>query len=55
MKLFYLMITERSDGEIFYTLKETKVLIEKWRVEYNTFRPHSSLNYSPPAPEAYVH
>ena len=21
-------------------------------VEYNTFRPHSSLNYRPPAPEA---
>ncbi|MGD0277373.1 MAG: integrase core domain-containing protein, partial [Syntrophales bacterium] len=32
-----------------------KVLIEKWRLEYNTFRPHSSLNYHPPAPEAYLH
>lgn len=36
--------------EIFYTLKEAKMLIEKWRVEYNIFRPHSSLNYRPPAP-----
>ena len=26
--------------------------IELWRQEYNTFRPHSSLNYRPPAPEA---
>jgi transposase InsO family protein len=42
-------------GEIFYTLREAQVLIEKWRLEYNTFRPHSSLNYRPPAPEAYLH
>jgi transposase InsO family protein len=42
-------------GEIFYTLKEAKVLIEKWHVEYNTFRPHSLLNYSPPVSEAYVY
>ena len=41
-------------GEIFYTLKEAKTLIEKWRMEYNTFRPHSSLNYRSPAPEAYL-
>ncbi|OYZ14932.1 MAG: hypothetical protein B7Y39_17000, partial [Bdellovibrio sp. 28-41-41] len=24
---------------------------ERWRVEYNTIRPHSSLGYRPPAPE----
>jgi hypothetical protein len=40
------------DREIFYSLREAQVLIERWRVEYNTFRPHSSLNYRPPAPEA---
>ena len=45
---------ELLNGEIFYTLKEAKTLIEKWRLEYNTFRPHSSLNYRPPAPEAYL-
>ncbi len=28
------------------------VLIERWRREYNTFRPHSALDYRPPAPEA---
>jgi len=38
--------------EIFYTLKEAKVLIERWREHYNTVRPHSSLGYRPPAPEA---
>ena len=26
-------------------------LIERWRKEYNTFRPHSALGYLPPAPE----
>jgi transposase InsO family protein len=45
----------RANGEIFYTLKEAQVLIEEWRLEYNTFRPHSSLKYRPPAPEAWLH
>ena len=39
-------------GEIFYTLTEAKVLIERWRREYNQVRPHSALGYQPPAPEA---
>jgi hypothetical protein len=43
---------ELLDGEIFYTLAEAKVLIEAWRRHYNTIRPHSSLGYRPPAPEA---
>ena len=38
--------------EIFYSLEEAQVLIEQWRREYNTIRPHSSLAYQPPAPEA---
>jgi transposase InsO family protein len=33
------------------TIKEAQVVIEQWRQEYNTIRPHSSLNYQPPAPE----
>jgi transposase InsO family protein len=52
---FYKEIDKRtkfSNGEIFYNLKEAKVLIENWRQEYNTVRPHSSLGYRPPAPEA---
>jgi hypothetical protein len=28
------------------------VLIERWRIEYNTVPPHSALGYRPPAPEA---
>ncbi len=43
---------ELLNGEIFDTLIEAKVLIERWRQEYNRFRPHSSLGYKPPAPEA---
>jgi len=43
---------ELLNGEIFYTLKEAQILIEQWRIEYNTIRPHSSLGYRPPAPEA---
>jgi len=42
---------ELLNGEIFYTLMEAKVLIERWRVEYNTVRPHSALGYRPPAPQ----
>jgi transposase InsO family protein len=42
---------ELLNGEIFTTLLEAKVLIEDWRIEYNEFRPHSSLGYRPPAPE----
>ncbi len=38
--------------EIFDTLLEANVLIERWRREYNHVRPHSSLGYRPPAPQA---
>jgi len=41
---------ECLNGEIFYSLKEAQVVIEKWRVIYNTVRPHSALGYRPPAP-----
>ncbi len=43
---------ELLDGEIFYTLMEAQVLVERWRKHYNTVRPHSALGYRPPAPEA---
>ena len=41
---------ELLNGEIFYSLKEAQVVIEQWRVHYNTKRPHSALGYRPPAP-----
>jgi transposase InsO family protein len=43
---------ELLNGEIFTTLKEAQVLTELWRRDYNQVRPHSSLGYKPPAPEA---
>ena len=43
---------EVLNREIFYTLQEAQIIIEKWRQEYNRIRPHSSLGYRPPAPEA---
>jgi hypothetical protein len=45
---------ELLNGEIFYTLKEAKIIIENWRRHYNTMRPHSSLGYKPPAPGAAI-
>lgn len=46
------MRDELLNGEIFYSLKEAQILIERWRQTYNTVRPHSALGYRPPAPEA---
>jgi transposase InsO family protein len=46
------MRDELLDREIFYTLREAQILIEDWRRKYNTIRPHSALNYRPPAPKA---
>ena len=43
---------ELLNREIFDTLLEAKILIKRWRHEYNHIRPHSSLGYRPPAPEA---
>jgi len=46
---------ELLNGEIFYSLKEAQIIIESWRQHYNRFRPHASLGYRAPAPEAFVH
>jgi putative transposase len=43
---------ECLNGEIFYSLKEARNVVERWRVHYNTRRPHSSPAYRPPAPAA---
>src|SRR5437764_14523475 len=45
---------ELLDGEIFYTLREAQIIIESWRRHYNTVRPHASIVYRAPAPEAFV-
>ncbi|MBW2714468.1 MAG: transposase [Deltaproteobacteria bacterium] len=43
---------ECLSGEVFKTSLEAQVLIERCPHQCNTFRPHSSLGYWPPAPEA---
>jgi len=40
------------NAEVFNILLEAQVLIEQWRVHYNTERPHSSLGYASPAAHA---
>jgi len=45
-----MMRDELLDREIFFTLEETKILIARWREEYNPIRPHSVLGYRPHAP-----
>jgi putative transposase len=34
---------ELLNGEIFYSLKEAEIIIERWRKHYKEKRPHSSL------------
>ena len=45
---------ELLNGEIFYSLGEAQIVIEKWKNHYNTKRPHSALRNRPPAPKAIV-
>jgi transposase InsO family protein len=45
---------ELLDRELFATLWEVQVLVERWRPTYNRIWPHSALGYRPPAPESIV-
>ena len=45
---------ELLNGEIFYSLKEARIIIEQWRRHFNTIRPHSALGWKPPRPEAII-
>ena len=40
---------EILNREIFYSVREAKVIVENWRLEYNNLRPHSGLGYKSPA------
>ena len=40
---------EILNREVFYSVKEAKVLVKDWRLEYNNRRPHSGLDYMTPA------
>jgi putative transposase len=45
---------ELLNPELFDTLLEAQVLVERWRLYYNHLRPHSALGYRPPAPAAWM-
>jgi len=45
---------ELLNGEIFYSLREARIIIGSWRRHYNAVRPHASLKYKPPAPEVFM-
>jgi transposase InsO family protein len=34
---------------VFWSLAQARVVISDWKREYNWLRPHSALNYEPPA------
>lgn len=42
------------NGELFYSLGEARVLIEQWRIHFNTLRPHQSIGKRPPAPGTWL-
>ena len=37
------------NGEIFLHIDELRYVAERWRMDYNHYRPHSSLGYMTPA------
>ena len=42
------------NGELFYSIKEARVVVGEWVKHYNHVRPNSSLGYRPPAPQIQV-
>ena len=40
---------ECLNSELFFSLAEARVVVEDWRIEYNTIRPHGSLGRIAPA------
>jgi len=43
------MRDELFNGELFLHIDEMKYVVERWRMDYNHHRPHSSLSYMTPA------
>jgi putative transposase len=36
------------NGEVIDSVLEAQILIDDWRADYNTYRPHQSLGYLTP-------
>ena len=45
------LLDKLLNGEIFDALLEVRVFLERWRRDYNSYRPPSAYGYRPPAPE----
>jgi transposase InsO family protein len=43
------MRDELLAGELFLHVDEVRYIVERWRMDYNHYRPHSSLGYMTPA------
>ena len=43
------MRDELLKSELFLNLTELKYDVERWRMDYNHYRPHSSMDYQTPA------
>ena len=37
------------NGELFLSIDELRYVADRWRMDYNHYRPHSSLDYMAPA------
>jgi putative transposase len=40
---------ELLNRELFLSINELKYVVDRWRMDYNHYRPHSSLDYMAPA------
>ncbi len=40
---------ELLDRELFLHIDEVRYVVDRWRMDYNHYRPHSSLGYMSPA------
>ncbi|MHC5075928.1 MAG: integrase core domain-containing protein [Planctomycetota bacterium] len=40
---------ELLDRELFLHIDELRYVVDRWRMDYNHYRPHSSLGYMAPA------
>jgi len=41
---------ELLNRELFLSIDELRYVVDRWRMDYNHYRPHSSLDYMAPAP-----
>ena len=40
---------EQLNRELFLHIDEVRYVVDRWRMDYNHYRPHSSLGYMSPA------